>query len=536
MAATHLTTPKREADERAELLARALADFPTFCRSICWIAPKDGKRTTLRFNPIQAKYERARTWRDIVLKPRQIGFTTLELARDVYRFITQPGERSIIVCQTVADASPPWKKVSADVQRMFGGLKQAGLQLDFGTESESMWTLPGRDASLQIIEAGASEAAAAKKARGGTFSRLHITEAAFYEHAELSTNSMFEGVPSLPNTSIVIESTPNGVGNWYHSQWVAAVAGANGFAPHFFGWYEDPSYAIALSPGEEVEPQTDRERELVEVRGISPEQLKWYRTKVSQKGQDLVDQEFASDANRTFLTSGRLFFDLAQLEKMGGRMREPIERRDGPAQTRIWRRASPGSRYVVSVDPAEGLGEDGDWTYATVWDRRTHEHVASLRTQLRENMAAEAVDKLAGEYNDAEIVVERNKGLAIIGALERITREPGDDRRRPRVFYDDDGKPGIFTSVTSRPAMLSDLASAVRDGSLTTNDPILLAEMRAFVIDGRNGRPFAPGKHRKHGVGDDGILSCAIGWALLLRPETKAKPRVGGQRSPVGDW
>lgn len=501
------TTAQRAGAERAELLARALVDFPTFCRSLAWIAPKDGRRTTLRFNPIQAKYEARRTWRDIVLKPRQIGFTTLELARDVYRFITLRGERAIIVCQTVADASPPWKKVSADVQRLFEGLRQAGLQLKFGTESESMWTLPDRDASLQIIEAGASEAAAAKKARGGTFSRVHLTEAAFYEHAELTTNAMFEGVPALPHTSIVIESTPNGVGNWYHSQWVAAQAGTNGFTPHFFGWFEDPTYAVTLRPGECLTPENDRERELVELRRISQEQLKWFRAKVGLKGQDLVDQEFASDANRTFLTSGRLYFEKASLDAMAGQMRDPIER-DG--DLRIWEQPIDGEQYVIGVDPAEGLGPDGDFNVAHVYSRRTRRHVATLRNQLGANPLADALAALGRRYNGALIVVERNKGMAVLAALERIAYGS--------IFYDHAGKPGYATTPSSRPVLLEDLAHAVRDGALRTNDPVFLAELRAFAINPRDGKPYAPSKGRKNGTSDDSIFASALAWMAMQIP------------------
>lgn len=523
MAAT--TTGHREAAERAELLARALADFERFCGSLIWIAPKDGPRATLRFNPIQRKYNAARTWRDVVLKGRQIGLSTIELARDVWRFL-QPGQRVIVLCQSQTDHAI-LNKLSDDLVRMFDGLKRAGLSLPFGTETRTSWTLPHRDSTLTLIEAGASEAAAQKKGRGGTFTRVHATEVAMWEYPEQSLNALLEAVPRAPHTEVVFESTPRGVGNFFHQKFVDAQSRRGDYTAHFFAWFDDPTYAVPLSPGEVLEPENDRERELVDVHGCSAEQLKWYRAKVIDKGQDLTDQEYPSDPFRCFLTKGRTFFDMKALDAMGLQQRAPIEVRDG-GDVRIWRRARGGSEsFVLGVDAAEGLGDDGDWTYGTIWSRRSKEHVATVQTKARENIAADKLIAIAREFNDAEIVVERNKGLAIIGAIERAGYRG--------VFYDEDDKPGIFTSTASRPAMLADLASAVRDGSLTTSDAALIEQMRAFVIDGRTGRPFAPGKHLKNGTGDDGIFSCAMAWAVLLRPSPDLEVHVGGARSFGGE-
>ena len=43
--------------------------------------------------------------------------------------------------------------------------------------------------------------------------------------------------------------------------------------------------------------------------GATPEQLKWYRRKVQDKGQANIDQEYALDPETCFLVLGRPFFD-----------------------------------------------------------------------------------------------------------------------------------------------------------------------------------------------------------------------------------
>ena len=525
------TTATAPTDERAALLAVAVADYPTFCRTLIRIVPKEhAPATFLRLNAIQRKFHDARTGRDLVVKPRQIGKTTEANARNVWRFL-QSGQRVIVVCQSVT-GNGPLKKLSEEIRIMLEGLKHAGIRLDFGRECETLWTLPGRNSSLQIVEAGASEAAASKKGRSGTYTRVHVTEAAFFEHPEKTLNAIFEGVPHGPHTEIEIESTPKGAGTWFHQQFISAQAGENGYRAHFFPWYDTAEYALPLSPGERIEPQNEREDELVRVYGVAPEQLKWWRAKVNDpaKGLDLTDQEYPGDPVRCFLKSGRLFFDAEKINAMN-KQNAPIEVRTGAASVLVWSRRRVGCQYVIGVDAAEGLGEDGDWTYATVWERRTNRHVATLRTQLRENESAAAIDSLAREYGNALIVVERNKGMAIIGALEGIKRDDDDPTPRPQLYYDQDQKPGIFTSTTSRPLMLSDLAGAVRDGSLVTDDPTLVAEMSVFVIDHRTGRPHSPTKGRKKGTGDDGIFSAAMAWAVLLRPEPTVAVHTGGARS-----
>lgn len=500
--------PRDEADERARLLARCLGDFRLFCGALVWIAPKEGPRCNLRWNSIQGRYSAARSARDIALKGRQCGFSTLEIARDVWRFL-QPGQRVSVVVQSMADDAM-LKDFSGKFQRIFAGLQQAGLHIPFGVESATQWTIPSRDSSLQLVPAGASEKAAQKKGRGGTVTRVHATEVAFWEHPELTLNALLESVPTVGETEVIFESTPNGAGNYFHSAFLDATAGRSGYRPHFFTWYDDDTCTMPVLPGEVIEPRTDREHQLVELRGITPEQLKWYQHKLIDKrgNQDLLDQEYPSDPVSCFLQSGRNYFDIGAIAALSGRIRPPVEVRDA-GLTRIWEHPEPGARYVAVTDPAEGLGPDGDWSVTTFWHVRRRTHVATVRTKLREGPHARLLQPLCAAYNNAVNVVERNKGMALIAALENL-REP-----RVRVYYDEDEKPGIVTTPVNRPVMLETLAEAIRLGELRSNDEVLLSEARTIVIDPRTGKPHSPTKGKKGGASDDAVLSAAIALFVM---------------------
>src|SRR3954468_2027391 len=66
--------------------------FEHFC-SLIQIRPKTGHAFYFRpetWHTEQKQFQRDRTGRDIVLKGRQVGFSTLELARDLYYALVNP--------------------------------------------------------------------------------------------------------------------------------------------------------------------------------------------------------------------------------------------------------------------------------------------------------------------------------------------------------------------------------------------------------------------------------------------------------------
>ncbi len=483
-------------------------DFEGFA-ALLDIIPKGGIRQKLYpLNRIQKKYCAARTPRDVVLKPRQIGFSTLELARDIWFFLTRPGARVVVVVQSMTTHEAA-KSVSTTMRTMLDGLVREGATLDFRTDSASEWTLGDR--SLRIIEAGASEAAATKKGRGGTISRLHFTESAFYEYAEETLNAVLECVPGPDfGTEIVSESTPNGAGGVFHEQYIGAAAGRSGYAAHFFPWFEQEEYRTELDPGEVVKPETAPERaQLLRKPDLEPEQLKWYRQKIAEKrgNSDLVAQEYPTDPETAFLVRGGSFFCRDATTALLHKAREPIAVEMAGA-LRVWARAEPGVRYVVAADPSEGTG--GDPGAAGVYRRDNGDHVATLHGQFQTWRFGELLSDVGHAYNDAMLVVERNNhGHAVLQSLQYSAA----DRTPYRNIYSArDEKLGWLSTETSRASALEALESAIRKGEWSTPDRKTLGELFTFVINPRSGKAeAAPGSH------DDLVIMAAIAHDILIR-------------------
>jgi hypothetical protein len=495
----------REPERRIDL-AEVERDFVAFCRHVR-IVTKSGERVPLHFNAIQAIFNVERTGRDIVLKPRQIGFSTLELARDLWTFLCKAGARVVVVCQSVADGSPA-KLISGVLQQMLLALREAGWDLKFTTEAWNEWVLPNGN-SLRIVVAGASQAAASKKGRAGTITRLHLTETAFYEYAKETLNALLECVPD-PSTGseIVNESTANGAIGLFFENCKSAQAGQSANKFHFYAWFDHPEYRTELEKGESPEPLSKKETELAK-RGVSPEQLKWRRLKIADKGgESAFDQEYPSDPETCFLVSGSGYFDSTQTTLLIAKATsaEPIETRKH-GLVRIWERPIPGRSYVLALDSSEGTG--GDPAAGVLLDAETGKHVATIDGQLTPAQLAEEAAELCIEYNRALIAPERNNhGHATLLALSKINEALlAEDKDPLPVYRHHDDKLGFPTDQVTRPQILSDFEDSHRKGLLDTTDSQVVSQLRTFVI--LNGKPQAA-----HGAHDDLVLAYAIAWCI----------------------
>lgn len=498
-----------------ELFRWALPSFPRFC-SLLKVRAKSPEgvelgRIPMRLTGLQRAYNRRRTARDIICKPRQVYFTTLEGARDLWWFLTRPGARVVLVCQSQTDMTAI-RDISEKFRIFFECLEEVGLKLDFGRRTWTEWTLPKRDATMRIIQAGATEVSASKKGRGGTINRLHFTEAAFYECAASTFNGLQESVPK-GRGEIVNESTPNGAGGFFYEQWQSAIGEGkhrSAFTPHFYSWWLHDEYRSPLSPGETFTPETELEKTLFE-QGVSAECLKWYREKILEKGGNarLVSQEYPSDPHTCFLTTGSCFFDIEKVESQIRRAKDPI-RVDWHDALKIFHEPVPGLDYVIGADPSEG-GKKSDQCAAVVLERGTGRHMATLLGLWIPWEFGRLLGELGTLYNTAVLAVERNNhGHAVIQALERHVHYAN-------LYKHTDGKIGWPTHEVTRAPMLDALDASHRSGTFQTDDASTLVEMRNFITH-PDGKPAGMA-----GEFDDLVLALGIGWAVLQLPLNRVR-------------
>lgn len=468
-----------------------------------------------QWHPEQRRFEKQRTGRDIILKPRQIGFSTLELLRDFQFARTHEGAQVVVVVHN-GDSK---NELFSAVHLMQRCLEARGLVPKPKENTKTGLRWDDLDSSIKVVEAGKDESTAAARGRSGTIHRLHATEVAFYAQPEETMTAL---LAATGENECVIESTANGIGNWFHERVMMAREGRfEDFRFHFFGWHEHPEYSAA---GTYPAPLSKREQfwetELRKL-GCTSRQIAWWRKQVQRYKLDKALREYPPTPEAAFTESGESWIAPEYLDRLRTAVREPIERlslRRGDrdyGELRVYERPQERTAYIVCVDPSEGVGLNE--AAMTVLEHRTGTVVACWHNdRVKPGELAHAVAQVGRWYNTALAVVERNawrKGRDGSGdgeggreTLQVLVR----DERYPRVYREPKtDKLGWATTKQSRPLIFGDLLKGIEDGELTTPDARMVEEAASLI--GTESGPRVPMKNKARG--DDGLF---ITWGIGL--------------------
>jgi hypothetical protein len=270
----------------------------------------------------------------------------------------------------------------------------------------------------------------------------------------------------LTNTEYVSHNTPYGVGNFYHSTWVDAIAGGNPFNPIRLYW--------------QMHPERD---------------INWYNQMSSALGAKRTAQEIDGD----FLSSGNTVFDLADIKAIEDCLSDyPVIKKRFNGQYRQFCEPESDKEYFIGADVSTGRASD--YSSFTCMDKLGEEQVV-----YKGRMAVGAYAKLLGDtgklFNWAIIAPESNDvGLSVTSKLQ--------DEGYPNLYYyqkmlkkkgksrpEMDKSPGWLTTQKNRSVIIENLEEDIRLDHVTIKDPFFVQEAYTFIYDGL-GRPVAMGKHR----------------------------------------
>ncbi|WP_432400966.1 hypothetical protein [Wukongibacter sp. M2B1] len=493
-----------------------------------YIKTKDKRVIPLNMNPIQNQYWDDKTNRDIILKPRQLGFTTLKVAQYFERVINEENVTAVIIAHD-ADST---QKIFKAVQLMYENLPEEKKQHlnnglnkpKYGNRKEYYFI--GNNSRISVGTAGNTSFG-----RGDTINYLHCSEVAFWTNPEELMTGLLQAVPF--DGEVCIETTANGVGNYFYRTYFEAKEGKSKFTSHFYRWFDHPEYNLQLDQGESIELDQE-EQQLIETYGLSLEQIKWRRWKVSEmpdkdglSKEDLFRQEYPEDEMSCFLTSGRPIFDVKKLmtirkrlEKQGKNYTEytidhaketDCINEQYKGELKIYKHPEEGRQYVIGDDVAEGK-TGGDYSVTEVIDKETGEQVAELHGHWEPDIFAKKTKRLGEYYNNAIAGIERNNhGHAVLNTL--INYDVYDYLYHHVNYNSDTGQeesePGFPTNKQTKPILISDLQEAIREGWLPINSIELVDELITYVNLG-NGKMGA-----QEGCHDDRVI--ALGIALQVR-------------------
>lgn len=159
----------------------------------------------------------------------------------------------------------------------------------------------------------------------------------------------------------------------------------------------------------------------------------------------------------------------------------------------IWERPVLDSAYVMGVDTAEGLGH-GDYSVIQVLSVRSGDQAGIWHGHIAPDLLAEEVDSLGRWYNNALCCVESNNhGLTTITELRHLGYPNLFRKRSLNNVNNRIGQEyGWKTTRTSKPLMIDDLSSALRNNELRIKDRHTIAELRTFVRNDKGSMSGSP--------------------------------------------
>ncbi len=460
--------------------------------------------------------------RFIILKHRRPGVTTLEQALNFHMAATQTNRRPV----TLAHDSESTEEIFSISQLFYRQLPEEFRPHRLGRTNKRDLNFDQLNSRFYIGTAGNETFGS-----GATLSRVHWSEVAKSPGSYDSQRQLLLSLTEAARSGeIVLESTPKGMGGLFHEVWTEASKGDTEWTPIFLAWWEDDRNQLELDPDgreEVLDTLTDRERHLAETKGVTPEQLAWYRWKARQpemKG-GLILQDYPDDPSTCFLVSGQTWMDMQIVGALLEALEEPLEVRDSGALT-IFRKPTSGGDYIAASDVGEGL-PDSDYSVTVILDRRTMEQCAVLRGRWGPREFARRSVKLCETYNRALWAVERNNhGHSVLNTAEN-------ELAYPNLYYHQDYDAsgssamqlGFPTNLKTRPQMLDLVKEATEEGHMRVRDRVFLEEARTFVRQ-------KDGKYRareEKGCHDDVFIA----WSIALHVRDSSPKRAPDGPTPT---
>ncbi|WP_291367721.1 hypothetical protein [Acetobacter sp. UBA5411] len=504
----------------ARVLKRLKNDFRYYAPRILKIRTKDAEIKPLVLNPAQAIFldhvERQRRElgyvRIIVLKGRQQGISTVINGCLYQQTSMNEATKSLVVAHKAESTSALF-----DMTKRFYDSTPAAIRPARKYKSKRELSFSELDSSYLVVTAGGDDIA-----RGETLQNAHLSEVAFWPKtsAQANFNGLMKAVPPRPGSHVFVESTANGMSGVFADLWRGAVAGTNGFRPVFIPWFVTDEYRVPVPEGFKRTPQED---ELVARYGLDDEQLMFRRREIAQSGEDLFKQEYPCCAEEAFLTTGSPVFHTEAVEWM----RETHMSRDFTAygwvpgvgfrensrgELAVWSEPKDKASYFIGADVAMGI-KGRDYSVAVVLDdeRRV---VARYRAHINPEAYADVLEALGKRYNTARIVVESNNhGLLTCTRLGRDLAYPNFflEETVDEITQEYKTKLGFATTAKTKPLIIDELRTEVYAREIIIPDPVILSEMRTYIVD-ENGRMTAENGKDINGepFHDDAVMALAL--------------------------
>lgn len=287
---------------REREIRRSLRDsLPRYAAKCLMVRPKaGGVNVRFVFNALQSELherleaQRARTGkvRALILKGRQIGISTYVGARFFHRATHGHGIGVYILTHEVQAT----KTLFGMVDRYYVNLPDL-VRPSSSADNANELFFGKLDSGYAVGTAGAKATGRSKMIQ-----LFHGSEVAFWPEQLSHFAGVIQGVPDLPGTEIILESTANGMGDEFHGRWQEAEAGKSDYEAIFLPWFRHAEYRRTVTPDFVLD---DDDQEYASAHGLDLEQMAWRRAKITELRDPLLfKQEYPATAAEAFQLTG----------------------------------------------------------------------------------------------------------------------------------------------------------------------------------------------------------------------------------------
>ena len=481
------------------------------------------------YNVIKSMYQQRKPIRIIILKARQMGFSTETEAVIFKNVVTHHNYNAGIVAHKEDSTANLFNMSKRMLEYLPEDIKPErkksnAKELVFNNEQGT-----GLDSRMKVMTAGGKGIG-----RSDTFTALHLSELAFWEGDKKATmTGLLQAVPNTPDSMIIIESTANGY-EYFKEMWDSAVAGENDFYPLFVGWNELKEYSMPYT-GFDL---TQEERDLQKQYNLTLEQLTWRRWCIKNNCSNDINQfkqEYPICPEEAFLSTGNCYFNKENIINRINTAPEPLvrgkftcyydgirirnqkflEQEDG--NIKIYEYPQKRVPYVLGGDTA---GEGSDYFTAHVINNITGKQVAVLKQQYNEIEYVKQVYCLGMFYNCALVGLENNFSTYPTQKLAELNY-PNQFVRKKEDQYNNkyEKRYGFKTDKITRPYILGQLQEIVHDNIDVIQDKDTLREMLTFIVNDKGRAEAEEGYH------DDLVMALAISYYIRGQQDYKKSER-----------
>lgn len=438
-------------------------------------------------------------------------------------------------------------------------------------KSGNIFRVPQRNCKIKI---GTAERP--NSCRGGDYNLVHLSEVALWKETdgkkpEDIVRSACSGILLRPYTMIVYESTPNGVGNFFHKEYLAAKKGLSQFEAMFVAWFEIEQYELPFENEAEKyefakklfanrrneEIKSDREEPGTYLwrlweKGATLEAIHWYvseRSKYTNHGD--MASEYPSDDIEAFTYSGRKVFSSEDVEQFRPACRAPrwigeiygsadegekaIEglrfKKEADGRLFMWHDVERSDieevtdRYLVVVDVCKGHTKNADFADILVIDRlfmmdgEPPVVAAEWHGHIDMDKLAWKSTQVAAYYNNAMLVIESNtletnntKGEAeyILTLIHEVYGRQLYARKQSAedIRQGLPKKYGYHTNPLTKKVVIYNLKVVIRERLYIEREEACLDEYLTYVETENNVFEAMEGYH------DDRLMTRAIGMQV----------------------